>query len=176
MKSLIFSSIFAIAITSFGASADAVQPNCPVLREAQATIIVFKASFTQQNGVWVPSTTEVGRSQTQVPVVGGLNSGCVIPASGLFRLDNISVNGQPETVNVHAWVRVSDTEAYINKRFAASYWLSSGNGRNGWASADSSDLKLEKIGVSMNLESAAATSSAHDDIVTIQVRFDDNAQ
>ena len=86
------------------------------------------------------------------------------------------LNGNPETVNVNAYVRLMTNANPPYKDFSASYWLSSSDSRQGWASAYSQDMTLAAMGLNINLESGLTTSTAHPDILTVQVQYNDNAQ
>jgi hypothetical protein len=148
---------------------------CQILRNAQVTIVVYKQSWAQTNGIWVQSTNEVGRSQVDAPVIGDSMVSCKLPS---LRVDNVMINGKPDTINASAWMRVhsgATGSANPYKRFAGNYWLTSDGGRQGWASADVQDLSQKQLSLNMNAESASNASTNHDDIITVALRFTDNA-
>jgi hypothetical protein len=174
MKTTLALLIALFSSAAIAATPTVAAPGCDLMRQAKATIVVTKYTYALQNGVWVQQAgQEVGRTSGLAPVIGENFNGCNLDS---FRLDNVMLNGKPETMNVTAYVRVFNRTNWVAKRFSASYWLSSDNGRDGWAAADSPDLTTEKLNVEMNLEFAAVTPTAHADVLTVQVQYDDNAQ
>src|SRR5690242_112248 len=75
--------------------------NCNVVRQAHAVVLVYKTSFIQKDGIWTPQSQEVGRANTNVPVIDSALEGCRFNS---LRIDNVVVNGNPETINVNAWM------------------------------------------------------------------------
>jgi hypothetical protein len=148
-------------------------PGCDLIRQANAVVKIIKNTYALQNGIWVQSQNEVERVTVTVPVIGNSNVGCQY---NTLRVDNVMLNGNPETVNVNAYIRVVTSANPPYKDFSASYWLTSSESRQGWASAFSNDMTMAAMGLNINLESGLTTTSLHPDILTVQVMYTDNAQ
>ena len=173
MKKLLFALVFASVAQAAPKPTDPA-PGCDIVRQAQAVIIIGKTSWSQTNGVWVQTTTEVGRGNTTVPVIGTNMDGCQLDA---FRLDNIVVNGNPETVSVNGWMRqLADKQGNPYKRFSGQYWVSTDSGHVGWAAADILPMSQDTLSLEMHTESAATSATSHPDLLSITIRFNDNAQ
>lgn len=169
MKSSLVMTI--LALMGAQATAATSASGCQILRQAVAKVVVKKDTWTQVNGIWTEKQEEVGRATQNALVIGDSMNGCTV---NNLRLDNIILNGKPETIIVSSWIRKTSTATM--KRFAASYWISAENGRQGWASGDTPDLSSEFMTVNMNTENPDSTTTAHQEMLTISVAFDDNAQ
>lgn len=168
----------ALALISSAAFAD-IHPldatTCPVARQANAIIMVFRNFYVQNNGVWTLKNEPIGSSKTTVPVVDATNNKVNCKFNG-FQLDNVMVNGQPETVNVSSWIELYSNNGKVFKRFSESYWSSINNGRGGWTGSEVNDPTFQWMKILLNLDQAAGAPTAHAEYLTATTEFTDDAQ
>jgi hypothetical protein len=171
----------ATASSAFASSSSATAKNmpvqnadCTVLRAAKAWFTITKNSWSQQNGIWVQSGTELARVNADVPVVVDNGAGCSFPT--VLKLDNIQLNGQSQTVafNAHINMETTNLRPKPNKVFVGSYYVSSDNGRGSYASAWTPDQTTPVMGLSFAKERTADTNTAHEETLNIGVWFDDS--